>query len=214
MEQSRRLWAGMRDGKEADRRGGPWGVWGACGPQVHGVLCCVRCCCWPLVDPHLGEGPKPFASLAPPPKWGHLVTSRPLPWGLAEEKDLAWEGCQPWWCCGRVQARRWLGWALPLCLQVLRLVVRVGDWGVLGNTWALSACEESEVSSGERWVDLGGVQSSPGSQIFQHSGHLSPTFPFSPPPFFFFLAAQCIMQYLSSLARDQTHALCNGRAES
>ena len=90
----------------------------------------------------------------------------------------------------------------------------MGDWGVLRHSWALSACEESEVSSGERWVDLGGVRSSPGSQVFQHSGHLSPTFHFSHRLFFFFLAAQCIMQDLSSLAGDQTHALCNGRAES
>lgn len=135
--------------------------------------------------PTWGKAPNPLPPLHPLPKWGHLVTSRPLPWGPAQEKDLAWEGCQPWWSCGRVQARRWLGWALPLCLQVLRLVVRVGDWGVLRNTWALSACEESEVSSGERWVDLGGVRSGPGSQVFQHSGHLSLTFLFSPPPFFF-----------------------------
>lgn len=70
-----------------------------------------------------------------------------------------------------------VGWAGPCssALQVLRLVVRVGDWGALGNTWALSACEECKVSSGERRVGLGGVWGGHGTQVFQHSGHLPPT---------------------------------------
>lgn len=115
---------------------------------------------------HLGEGPKPTASLAPPPQVGTSGYQPPSALGTSTGKGPRLGRLPALVECGRVQARRWLGWALPLCLQVLRLVVRVDDWGMLGNTWALSACEESEVSSGERWVDLGGVRSGPGSQVF------------------------------------------------
>lgn len=72
--------------------------------------------------------------------------------------------------------------------------------------------KESEVSSGERWVDLGGFRVALALRF-------SPAFRTSIPhlpllPTALFLAAQYIMQDLSSLARIKPAPLCNGRAES
>ena len=77
---------GRQAGKEAGRQGGQWGRWGACGRQVLSALCWVRRCCLPLVNPHLGGGPKPFASVAPCPQVGTSGYQPPSALGTSEGK--------------------------------------------------------------------------------------------------------------------------------
>lgn len=73
-------------GEGAGRRGGQWGRWGACRCQVLGALCRARRCCQPLANPHLGGGPKPFASVARCPQVGTSGYQSPSALGTSEGK--------------------------------------------------------------------------------------------------------------------------------
>lgn len=144
-------WEGST-GKEADGQGRP----GAGGGRRWGARdasswCPVLGQTRPLTDPHLGKGPKLLASLNPLPEGGHLVSRRPLRWGPVKERTSSGKAASLGGAAGG--CRPDTGWTGP-CGPALRVSEAGGrGWGLrcVGTHWALSACEESRVGSGERW---------------------------------------------------------------
>lgn len=117
--------------------GGRGGVWGSLWTPGSWCLVLGQTLLLATGGSPLGAGPRSRCLPCHSPKWGHPGYRPPSALGTSTGKGPrlgrlpapggAAGGCRPD-----------VGWAgLCLCLQVLRLVVRVGDWGVLGNTWAL-----------------------------------------------------------------------------